>query len=1066
MIRPNHALHECPFCGGFPEEVEKDSSKWDHESALGKLEKHVKDHLVSVALILAPMEREEPAGQFDETQSEAQRGDQSERDSNGVGDQYELECSNALCDCKTRSDLELEQNISSSHDAREDVQAFWDSKPLWKQIQEKKVRDHQSDPLPLELLQQSLLEYINNSLRESEFPTPKNGYFAPRSTLRAIHNASVTRTIWPDSESFESLDDSDRKVVEFISGDAPEIFAIGIYMDVHDQSLRDMMRLFMRHDISDRSLPISDAEMGAIWPGPRHNGRRRLFKNSQHLFRPQCLPMRDRLSVIQLQPNVVLPILKSEHTSQGQFGIVYKVRLHEEFLDFNDPIRKAHGVAAIKELRESIEDKNAKRAWEREVKTLQKICQLDLPHVVDIAAMIAIGKKQYFVFPWADGGNLLNLWKSRDSHHDRSIIARRHIPDIVDQLVGLAGALTRLHAFRHGNSDSYRHGDLKPENILIFDSKNHNSLGVWKMADLGLARHHFAATGDRRPTISNAGSGTISYQPPETINAKSAPTSRLYDIWSMGCIMLQLMTWLLYGTRKVDELTRDTKSVFAKDQSSYWIASWNETRGYHNINVHPSVKTHMAQMKRDIEGSKALQDLLSIIQDKLLVVQLPETTMISRPGCRTNAADLHHTLKAIQAACEDQRYWFSGANVVKQTSHLQLPQGQNLGVERGNKLNDTWEKAADKTFVLTLLGHPELRDSIVSDAVPKAKLCMKCENMDFFAEKLQITDTFQELRRDAALCDFCKMRWHLGKDLFSHEVQSILFDLVDSDLQLNHRPVISFLACHEDSERALARRTIFFTEKQTYWECGTGVRCETAMNMNKFPEVAMRFNRGGKIRLFQDLYSNYSRLGLSHDADRPVAIAGIEKRLISSLEVRGGFGVLDDGNRGLLWRSLLWQRARDAPSGLKRIEFELLKGVAVAIIPPPSWSWMTYKGAIDYMDLPFNEVDWEEKDIWSRWSRGTGNSWSYSGDFLTANIVLDDPDRTDELESFLKCVVLGRLKGQEKESSDARTHYVLLVTPVSPQGQDLSLIYNRVGVGYMPGGLIDFSEQGTPGELR
>lgn len=28
-------------------------------------------------------------------------------------------------------------------------------------------------------------------------------------------------------------------------------------------------------------------------------------------------------------------------------------------------------------------------------------------------------------------------------------------------------------------------------------------------------------------------------------------------------------------------------------------------------------------------------------------------------------------------------------------------------------------------------------------------------------------------------------------------------------------------------ERALARRTIYFTDKQTYWECGMGVRCES-----------------------------------------------------------------------------------------------------------------------------------------------------------------------------------------------------------------------------------------------
>jgi hypothetical protein len=34
-------------------------------------------------------------------------------------------------------------------------------------------------------------------------------------------------------------------------------------------------------------------------------------------------------------------------------------------------------------------------------------------------------------------------------------------------------------------------------------------------------------------------------------------------------------------------------------------------------------------------------------------------------------------------------------------------------------------------------------------------------------------------------------------------------------------------------EHALARRTIFFTEYQTYWECGGGVRCETGIKMSK-----------------------------------------------------------------------------------------------------------------------------------------------------------------------------------------------------------------------------------------
>ena len=34
-------------------------------------------------------------------------------------------------------------------------------------------------------------------------------------------------------------------------------------------------------------------------------------------------------------------------------------------------------------------------------------------------------------------------------------------------------------------------------------------------------------------------------------------------------------------------------------------------------------------------------------------------------------------------------------------------------------------------------------------------------------------------------------------------------------------------------ERALAHRTIYFTDVQTYWECGGGVRCETLTKTDK-----------------------------------------------------------------------------------------------------------------------------------------------------------------------------------------------------------------------------------------
>lgn len=105
-------------------------------------------------------------------------------------------------------------------------------------------------------------------------------------------------------------------------------------------------------------------------------------------------------------------------------------------------------------------------------------------------------------------------------------------------------------------------------------------------------------------------------------------------------------------------------------------------------------------------------------------------------------------------------------------------------------------------FFEKLFRYPELQNFIAPDTVPVARLCMKCQNLDFFAPKFQIEDTLEVLKKEASFCDFCRMRWHLEKDCFSNNVPSILFELIDSNLQLNHRPVISFLACHADTGRS------------------------------------------------------------------------------------------------------------------------------------------------------------------------------------------------------------------------------------------------------------------------
>jgi serine/threonine protein kinase len=94
------------------------------------------------------------------------------------------------------------------------------------------------------------------------------------------------------------------------------------------------------------------------------------------------------------------------------------------------------------------------------------------------------------------------------------------------------------------HKESIRHGDLKLENILNF-SEGDSSLGTLKIADMGLAKRHVVAT-QERDVLTSTRYGTVRYEAPETaINIHSQ--SRLYDIWSMGCITLEFVIWNLYG---------------------------------------------------------------------------------------------------------------------------------------------------------------------------------------------------------------------------------------------------------------------------------------------------------------------------------------------------------------------------------------------------------------------------------------------------------------------------------------------------------------------------------------
>lgn len=238
---------------------------------------------------------------------------------------------------------------------------------------------------------------------------------------------------------------------------------------------------------------------------------------------------------------------------------------------------------------------------------------------------------------------------------------------------------------------------------------------------------------------------------------------------------------------------------------------------------------------------------------------------------------------------------------------------------------------------------------------------------------------------------------------------------------------------------------------------------------SNFPSSLLEHGAGNGFELYQDLYVRYSRLALSHITDRPVAIRGLETRLLSVLRTAGGYAVFEND----LCRGLLWQREE---ASIDCINFS---SIPAAQGPVPSWSWMAHAGPIRYMDVPLKWVS-RDDEIISPWKTGGGAGGGAGGgsssETVTAielrclvrdmhdiepgvQVFLDNPGRT--FGSSFKCVVLG--SSTTPRGSDK--YYALIVVPAGV-GDGKENIYARAGVASLVKRHVAWSNPATGARIR
>lgn len=201
-----------------------------------------------------------------------------------------------------------------------------------------------------------------------------------------------------------------------------------------------------------------------------------------------------------------------EVIGEGGSGIVFKAR--QPLIDKLVAVKMLHGG-----------EQDLVQSTERFTREAKAISRLDHPNIINIIDFgVTERGKPFMVMEYIAGGSLLELVRKAGA-----------LP--IEQALELG--IQICEGMTHAHATGILHRDLKPPNILLksYDGRN----PVAKIVDFGMAKMMEHEAKDA-PMLTREGQifGSPAYMSPE--QAKGQPMSELSDIYSMGCILYEMMS--------------------------------------------------------------------------------------------------------------------------------------------------------------------------------------------------------------------------------------------------------------------------------------------------------------------------------------------------------------------------------------------------------------------------------------------------------------------------------------------------------------------------------------------
>ncbi|KAJ5765990.1 uncharacterized protein N7511_003606 [Penicillium nucicola] len=371
-----------------------------------------------------------------------------------------------------------------------------------------------------------------------------------------------------------------------------------------------------------------------------------------------------------------LPYLEQELRGKGAFGMVYRVKIAQRH--FFSPNLGSANSDPIDVARKDFHNRE-----DTELDVLQQIlaCKRPSPNIIEIYGSLEIGSVGCSIFmPLAI--------EDLRAHMKDDTRPRPGATERTDMILAAAGVAEGLE-FLHNNMEKplggklvCYHMDLKPDNILIFPERideNGKLIYIWKISDFGMSHirhqedeaesHENVFTRlflEKRVVESLAGASNMrlegTYLAPESLlPGKTMKTSS--DVWSLGCIISVLFTYLVEGTAgvaKYEEIRSSHRNANGRDR--FFVA--NTTFGHPKINskigLYHDLLVKKASQQIPQEG-QALRSILTYLERHILL--LDQKKRHPAKQLKKELESTHHAYKELdntpRAHPNDEQHRFS-----------------------------------------------------------------------------------------------------------------------------------------------------------------------------------------------------------------------------------------------------------------------------------------------------------------------------------------------------------------------------------------------------------------------